>query len=98
MKYTLIPFNTFPELIEGLRVHMENNADKNKETIVADNSLNYEIFGGSTSTIGFFCTECASYFYVNLSNLTSVDKKIIGKYEDQANLPQKIRSSEFFGF
>jgi hypothetical protein len=97
-KYTHISFNTFPELIEGLRFHMENHVDKNKEFIVADNLLNYEMIYSRCSIIGFFCTECASYFYINLSNLNPVDKKIIGSYENQCKLPNKIRSSEFFGF
>jgi hypothetical protein len=90
-KYIHIGFKSFPELIEGLRFHMENHTNEKNEYIVADNSAEPPV-------AGFFCTKCYTWFYVLIKNLTPVDKKIIGPYENQSKLPQKIRSSEFFGF
>jgi hypothetical protein len=98
---TVTLYKSLPELIEGLREHMTMSSHSDKdilglETILANNGFSHRIPGDSI--LGFFCTSCSEYFNICIKNLTPVDKKIIGNSKAQAELPQKIRSSEFFGF
>lgn len=98
---TINLFKSLPELIEGIREHMVKSSHSDKDilgydTILSNNELNQDIPGDSV--LGYFCTSCKEYFNICIKNLKHVDKKIIGNCVAQSKLPQKIRSSEFYGF